>query len=69
MILELIIIMSSKILCAKPNVVFKHFMVSATYVPSQDVLEQQTNGDSDSCYHLVKTRRLRQSDGLVHCSV
>ena len=26
----------------KPNVVIKHFMVSATYVPSQDVLEQQT---------------------------
>ena len=26
----------------KPNVVNKHFMVSATYVPSQDVVEQQT---------------------------
>ena len=45
MILELII-MSSKICKSchewKPNVVIKHFMVSATYVPSQDVLEQQT---------------------------
>ena len=26
----------------KPFLVIKHFMVSATYVPSQDVLEQQT---------------------------
>ena len=50
MILELII-MSSKIMIVvtckfchewNPNMVIKHFMVSATYVPSQDVLEQQT---------------------------
>ena len=50
MILELII-MPSKICKSchgwKPNVVIKHFMVCATYVPSQDFLERANNGDSE----------------------
>jgi len=46
-ILELMILSSKKMLHPtsplvkwKPNLVFSYFMVSATYVPSLDVLEQ-----------------------------